>query len=253
MPRQWSLWNQTDPVALFDGKVQQGTPDFAASYNNNVFLFVSEENQKRFVESPNQFVENPPEMPGCFRMAIYGPKGCGRGGVAEMLSQTYGWKVIDVPQLIRKRIKKLKEEKETKGYHVPNNPDGGRIGLAEQQLDDVLDGKPLHAWKLQAWILDELGIPLMKRPPPPPEEKPEGEEGSQPPSPKPEPKKEDKKKADKKQEEEKKEGEEGEPEEEKIVIEDLPIEELAPKVDEETGKAPFVGGFIMLNYPESEE
>ena len=27
LPRQYSLWQQTDPVALYNGKVIQGTPD----------------------------------------------------------------------------------------------------------------------------------------------------------------------------------------------------------------------------------
>jgi len=41
--------------------------------------------------------------------------------------------------------------------------------------------------------------------------------------------------------------------EEIIIIEDLPVDELALKIDEETDKAPFVGGFIMIGFPETEE
>jgi hypothetical protein len=48
LPRRWSLWKQTDPVALFKGKVVEGSTEFAASFNDRVFLFETEENQKEF-------------------------------------------------------------------------------------------------------------------------------------------------------------------------------------------------------------
>ena len=52
LPRQWSLWKTTDPVALSKGQVEQGSPDYAAHYANNVFVFVSEENRDEFIKSP---------------------------------------------------------------------------------------------------------------------------------------------------------------------------------------------------------
>jgi hypothetical protein len=48
LPRQWSLWRQTDPVALFSGKVVPGEPDKAVSYADSMFVFASEENMKAF-------------------------------------------------------------------------------------------------------------------------------------------------------------------------------------------------------------
>ena len=44
-----------------------------------------------------------------------------------------------------------------------------------------------------------------------------------------------------------------ESEEEHIPLEDLSIEQLVLKVDETTGKAPFVGGFILLGFPETQD
>lgn len=46
LPRQYSLWRTTDPVALAEGKVVPGNPEFSASYANNVFCFETEANQK---------------------------------------------------------------------------------------------------------------------------------------------------------------------------------------------------------------
>ena len=39
LPRQWSLWKTIDPVSLFRGQVEQGVPEFAAHFGNNVFVF----------------------------------------------------------------------------------------------------------------------------------------------------------------------------------------------------------------------
>lgn len=44
-----------------------------------------------------------------------------------------------------------------------------------------------------------------------------------------------------------------ESEEEPIIIEDLSIDQLVLKEDEETGQVPFVGGFILIGYSETEE
>ena len=48
LPRRWSIWKQTDPVALYNGRVVEGQTEFAASFNDRVFLFETEESQKEF-------------------------------------------------------------------------------------------------------------------------------------------------------------------------------------------------------------
>jgi YHS domain-containing protein len=51
VPRKWSLWRKTDPVALFEGKVIECVPnvEFAAHYHGNVFTFSTEENLNKFL------------------------------------------------------------------------------------------------------------------------------------------------------------------------------------------------------------
>ena len=77
LPRQWSLWRTTDPVALSKGKVQPGSPEFAAHYANNVFVFSSEENLKEFVKEPRAYLKSAPKMPADFRILMLGPTGAG--------------------------------------------------------------------------------------------------------------------------------------------------------------------------------
>jgi len=75
--RTWSLWRQTDPVALFNGKVAPGVPDYTVAYANNMFVFENEDNMKAFMKDPKKYLKAPPKMPKEFRMLILGPRGMG--------------------------------------------------------------------------------------------------------------------------------------------------------------------------------
>lgn len=66
-------------------------------------------------------------------------------------------------------VKNKLEELNRTEVHIPNNPSGGRIGLSEQELQDVVEGKTFPAWKYIPWILEFLGYELEKKRPPPPE------------------------------------------------------------------------------------
>ena len=78
IPRKWSLWKQTDPVALADGKVLQGLPENAAHYNGNVFVFSTDDNLKAFLAEPKRYLSQRPSMPSVFRVLMLGPKGVGK-------------------------------------------------------------------------------------------------------------------------------------------------------------------------------
>lgn len=146
----------------------QGLPENAAHFNGNVFVFSTDDNLKAFLSEPKRFLQSRPSMPSVFRVLMLGPKGVGRHTQARMLSDTYGWRIVDFKQLVQSRLEEMMKYE----VFIPNNPvQGGRIGMSEQELNEVIDGKPLPAWKYVPWILDYLGYPLEKRKPPPPEEK----------------------------------------------------------------------------------
>ena len=42
-----------------------------------------------------------------------------------------------------------------------------KIGLSQNEIDEIKIGKPFPAWKFIPWVLDVLGHELMKKPPPP--------------------------------------------------------------------------------------
>jgi len=164
LPRKWSLWRTYDPVALFNGKVIQGAAEFACHYNGNVFVFATEENLKAFMLEPKKFIKSRPAMPNVFRILMLGPKGAGKHSQAKLLSDIYGWKIVDFRELIRTKLEELMKAE----HHLPNNPlPGGKIGLSEHELAEVIEGKPFAASKYIPWILNYLGYPLMKKRPPP--------------------------------------------------------------------------------------
>jgi hypothetical protein len=177
LPRTYSLWAQTDPVALRPtgepkkpkegeaeepetGKVIPGLPELAACYANNMFTFATEENMQAFVKEPRKYLETPPRMPKCYRLMMMGPKGIGIHTQAERLNLKYGWKIIDYPQLVRDRLAMIL--KRDKDAHVPNNvePEESEIGLSKEEEEIIRTGKPFPSWKFVPWVLDELGLAL---------------------------------------------------------------------------------------------
>jgi len=95
LPRQYSLWRTTDPVALSQGKVVPGNPELSAHYANNVFVFENEANQKLFCQSPRDYLFGEPAMPDDFRVLMVGPHGAGVRSQATHLHDHYGWRLVD--------------------------------------------------------------------------------------------------------------------------------------------------------------
>ena len=173
LPRQFSLWKMTDPVALFNGKVVQGVPDFACHYANNVFVFETEENMKEFISNPRRYLKSAPHMPPDFRVMLLGPRGAGVRTQARKLHEQYGWRLVDFNQIVKNKlagilslpIKKpnniLKEEDRLN----EKKKDKCEINLSSEELQEIKDGKPFAAWKFLPWIMEHLNVPLMIKPP----------------------------------------------------------------------------------------
>ena len=274
LPRQWSLWKTTDPVALSKGHVEQGLPEFAAHYANNVFVFQNEENLKEFEQSPWQYLNFAPVMPEQFRVLMVGPRGAGIRTQAEKLKEFYGWRVVDFLQIVKDKLNEIMQLPQK----LPNNitSEGPcMICMSEQELNTIKEGKPMPTWKFIPWILEYLGIPLKvkEKPPPQPDSDTESNwsEGHLKAH-------KDKKKRKKKEEEmaakaaaeaaaakeerARKRAEAIEAgqdpaelglaeSEEEIIIEDMPIEYIIPDVDED-GKAVPIDQFILIGFPQTE-
>lgn len=163
LPRQYSLWRTTDPVALANGKVVPGSGDFAAHYANNVFVFENEDNMKAFVAEPRKYLASAPAMPYDYRILMHGPKGSGVHSQAKKLNEHYGWRVVDFNQIVRNKLAEILALPQK----PPNNlrTDGPcMVCLSNEELQEIKDGKPFAAWKFLPWVMEFLGVPLDVKP-----------------------------------------------------------------------------------------
>ena len=172
-PRSFSIWKQIDPVALNETKLVQGKPDFGAEYAGNVFVFDSEINQEKFLKNPQKFLQTSPVMPEDFRLCILGPKKSGKHTQAEYLCVKYGWKLLDMNEILQQAMQLQKRH--LKDPH-PSHPDSGVVQVPEEEFNKILMGSSLPGNFILPIILHKLGIPLQKRPPPPPTPRSNAEE-----------------------------------------------------------------------------
>ena len=173
VPRKWSIWQQTDPVALYKGKVDVGVGEFPASYAHHVFLFSGEENQKEFMNTPGKFLHKPPFMPGEFRLALLGPRGSGKRTMATRLSEKYGWKVVDLLKLYEDKLQFQREQAKTQ--LLVNNPEINTCQFTKEEFGNIIGGKQMDRKDTLAFGIEYLGFNVEKKRPPKPEEE-EGEE-----------------------------------------------------------------------------
>jgi hypothetical protein len=169
LPRRWSLWKTVDPVALKAGQVTFGTPEFACHYANNVFVFKDDINLKVFVANPRVFLSQSPKMPSDYRVMMVGPKGSGYHSQAKLLSQRYGWRIVDFPKIVEEKLADIL----AMSVKLPNNVSQKgpcKICMSEQELNEIKEGKMFPAWKFLPWVMEYLDVPLQEKPPTPPEE-----------------------------------------------------------------------------------
>ncbi|MCQ2816063.1 MAG: nucleoside monophosphate kinase [archaeon] len=166
--RRWSPWKQEDPVALKDDfLLLQGSTEFPAVYFGRVFLFVTEENRKKFLENPKKYINEPPKVPINYRISIIGPSKSGKSTIAQMLSELYGWKIMDMEDIYEKvkEYQKNWEEPELNSVYTR------RIHFSAQEFKEVLanaakkpaDRKPDNFVSKIVFMLDSMGIPMDKR------------------------------------------------------------------------------------------
>ena len=166
--RKWSQWKQIDPVALKDEfLILTGSTEFPAVYFSRVFLFVSEDNRKKFLENPKKYISCPPKVPVNYRVSIIGPSKSGKSLIAEMLSEIYGWRIIDMEEI----YEKVKEYQKTWTEPELNSVYTRRVHFSANEFKEVLSNaskkpserKPDNFVSKIVFMLDSMGIPLDKK------------------------------------------------------------------------------------------
>jgi len=167
VPRRFSSWKKVDPVSLFSGKIEFGLPDQATTYGGYVFVHANENNKKEFVINPKKYLQKPPFMPKEYRIALVGQRGAGKKTQAAELAKLYGWKIIDVEQLIKGKVEEFKGKISRNEKIKANNPETKeKLYFSQPEYASILQGKGVELKDGLVFMLEEYGIEMEKRKPP---------------------------------------------------------------------------------------
>ena len=93
----FGVWQTFCPVSLItEGKMVEGSEEFAASFQGHVYLMASAAHLRRFQDAPLKFVANPPTLPGSFVLSIVGGSSTGKSSLARRFADQFGWTVHEL-------------------------------------------------------------------------------------------------------------------------------------------------------------
>ncbi|TWW68860.1 Adenylate kinase 9 [Takifugu flavidus] len=112
-----SRWGHICPVALKEGRMIPGIPEFSVGFRDKFYIISSQEAYKKFIINPRTYLLPPMPRPPC-RVSIIGPPQAGKSTMCKLLAQHYNVVVIDMDALVqpvlasieKERLDKVKEE-----------------------------------------------------------------------------------------------------------------------------------------------
>ncbi|KAM4529308.1 adenylate kinase 9 [Fundulus diaphanus] len=105
-----SRWGSTCPVALKEGKIIPGKPEFSVSFQDKLYILSSQEAYQKFVTNPRRYLMPPMPRPPC-KVSIIGPPQAGKSTMCSLLAQHYGAVVIDLEELSEPVLAKAEQER----------------------------------------------------------------------------------------------------------------------------------------------
>ncbi|XP_058515580.1 adenylate kinase 9 isoform X1 [Ochotona princeps] len=105
---QRSRWGRACPVALKEGNIYPGLPDFSVSFLGKIYCLSSEEALKAFSLNPRPYLLPPMPTPPC-KVLLYGPQYSGKTTLGNLIAEHYKGKVIDYDKLVQPRFEKARE------------------------------------------------------------------------------------------------------------------------------------------------
>ncbi|NWY74748.1 KAD9 kinase, partial [Erithacus rubecula] len=83
-----SRWGQVCPVALKEGEILMGNPEFAVSFLGKMYVLSSEEALKKFVLNPRPYLLPPMPSSPC-KVFVFGPPFSGRTTICNLIAHNY--------------------------------------------------------------------------------------------------------------------------------------------------------------------
>ncbi|NXB90870.1 KAD9 kinase, partial [Vidua chalybeata] len=87
-----SRWGQVCPVALKEGDIVMGNPEFAVSFLGKMYVLSSQEALKKFVQNPRPYLLPPMPVSPC-KVFVFGPPFSGRTTICNVIAHNYKGKV----------------------------------------------------------------------------------------------------------------------------------------------------------------
>ncbi|XP_075453717.1 adenylate kinase 9 isoform X2 [Ascaphus truei] len=103
-----SRWGQLCPVALKEGYIISGLPEFAATFLDKIYLLSSEEAFIKFRQNPRPYLLPPMPLPPC-KVAVLGPRSSGKTTLCNLIANKYTGKVLDMSLLITPHAEEAKK------------------------------------------------------------------------------------------------------------------------------------------------
>uniref|UniRef100_A0A8D2D2R7 Adenylate kinase 9 n=1 Tax=Sciurus vulgaris TaxID=55149 RepID=A0A8D2D2R7_SCIVU len=103
-----SRWGRMCPVALKEGNLFSGLPDFSVSFLGKMYCLSSEETLKKFLLNPRPYLLPPMPAPPC-KVFIFGPQYSGKTTLSNLIAEYYKGKVVDYTTLVQPRFDAARE------------------------------------------------------------------------------------------------------------------------------------------------
>ncbi|NXB65819.1 KAD9 kinase, partial [Struthidea cinerea] len=87
-----SRWGQVCPVALKEGDIVMGNPEFAVSFLGKMYVLSSQEALKKFMLNPRPYLLPPMPVSPC-KVFVFGPPFSGRTTICNVIAHNYKGKV----------------------------------------------------------------------------------------------------------------------------------------------------------------
>ncbi|XP_021456393.2 adenylate kinase 9 isoform X1 [Oncorhynchus mykiss] len=104
-----SRWCRACPVALKEGKIIKGKPEFSVGFMDKIYILSSQEALGRFMLNPRRYLLPPMPRPPC-KVSVIGPPCAGKSTLCALLAQHYGAELVDMEVLMKPVIAKVKQD-----------------------------------------------------------------------------------------------------------------------------------------------
>uniref|UniRef100_A0A3Q1CXD4 Nucleoside-diphosphate kinase n=1 Tax=Amphiprion ocellaris TaxID=80972 RepID=A0A3Q1CXD4_AMPOC len=105
-----SRWGRTCPVALKEGKVIPGTPEFSVGFQDKLYILSSQEAYHKFITNPRRYLLPPMPRAPC-RVSVIGPPQAGKSTLCKLLAHHYNAAVLDMEEALQTALAKVEKER----------------------------------------------------------------------------------------------------------------------------------------------